>query len=404
MKSSGAAIVRALAGCALAVLGGCGSGSSGGGAPAAEPQAVLTGTVTCRERIALPPNARVEVRLEDVSQADAPADEVAAETVATNGKQVPIPFELRYPTRSIDPSHRYAVRASITSADGDLMFTTAIHYAVLTNGAADKDVEIVVQRPGGASPAAADAPGADASGPAGADAMLPGGTWRLAAIQRPGAAEKAVGSDPRYTVGFANGRISGLAHCNRYQGGYEQPAPGQLKVSPMAATLMVCPGESIDSEFLRAVGGATRYELRGDRLLLSYGDDGGVLLFVRDEPAAATERPAAGVAAAAADSPPGAPAAESRTFAFDCDGGLSFGARFTAGEMRLSAPAALGGEQLVLSIARSASGARYQQGETVFWNKGNLATIEYRGQRYVDCKSNPSKAPSTVSPNAHNIR
>src|SRR5215831_5283212 len=134
MQKSGTTLVRALAGCALAVLGGCGSGK--GSAPAAEPQSVLTGTVTYRERIALPPNARVEVRLEDVSQADAPADEIATQTVATNGKQVPIPFELRYPTRSIDSSHRYAVRASITSADGDLMFTTAMRYAVLTGGAA----------------------------------------------------------------------------------------------------------------------------------------------------------------------------------------------------------------------------------------------------------------------------
>src|SRR5215471_15117734 len=191
MKDSGA-IVRALACCALAAVGGCGSGRDSG-ASAAGPQSVLTGTVTYRERIALPPNARVEVRLEDVSQADAPADEIAAQTVATNGKQVPIPFELRYPTRSIDSSHRYAVRASITSADGDLMFTTAIHYAVLTNGGADSNVEIVVQRPGGTRPAGADAPTADAGGAAGADASPPGGTWRLAAIQRPGAVEQAVG-------------------------------------------------------------------------------------------------------------------------------------------------------------------------------------------------------------------
>ena len=262
------------------MLGACGAGS--GGAPAAEPQAVLTGTVSYRERIALPPNARVEVRLEDVSQADAPADEIAAETLLANGRQVPIPFELRYAPRSIEPSHRYAVRASITSADGDLMFTTATHYAVFTAGAADKNVEIVVQRPGGgARAAAADTPAADAAGPADA-AAPPGGTWRLAAIQRPGAAEQAVGAEPRYTAAFANGRLSGLAHCNRYTGGYEQPAPGELKISPMAATLMACPGESIDAEFLRALGGATHYEVRGDRLLLSYGD-GGVLSFVRDD-------------------------------------------------------------------------------------------------------------------------
>ena len=392
MKNFGTIASRALACCALAAVGGCGSGRDGGGA-AAEPQAVLTGTVTYRERIALPPNARVEVRLEDVSQADAPADEIAAQTIAANGKQVPIPFELRYSPRNIDSSHRYAVRASITSADGDLMFTTAMHYAVLTGGAADKNVEIVVQRAGGGARAGAPGAPGDGAGQGGAAASLPGGTWRLAAIQRPGAAEQAVGADPRYTVAFADGRLSGLAHCNRYAGGYEQPTPGEIKVSPMAATLMACPGESIDSEFLRALGGATRYELRGDRLLLSYGD-GGVLSFVRDEPAAAAERPPDAVAAAAGDSRPAAAgAAESRTFVFDCDRDLSFVVRVGPGEMGFWAPKSLGGKYLVLSLTRSASGARYQEGDTVFWNKGNLATIEYAGQRYVDCKSNPSKAP-----------
>jgi len=387
-------VARALACCGLVAIGGCGSGRDGSGA-AAHSQSVLTGTVTYRERIALPPNARVEVRLEDVSQADAPADEVASQTVAANGKQVPIPFELRYSPQNIDPSHRYAVRASITSADGDLMFTTTLHYAVLTGGAADQNVEIVVQRAGGGARAAA--PGASAVGADQGDAAPspPSGTWRLAAIKRPGATEQAVGADPRYTVAFADGRLSGIAHCNRYTSGYEQPAPGELKISPMmAATLMACPSESIASEFLRALGGATRYELRGDRLLLSYGD-GGVLAFVRDDGAAATKRPPGEVAAAAGDLPPVVTAAaEPRTFAFVCNGESSFVARFGVDEMRLSVPQSLGGEQLVLSIVRSASGARYQQGDTVFWNKGDLATIEYRGQRYVACKSNPSQASS----------
>jgi putative lipoprotein len=280
MKSAATTIIRALAGGALAVLGGCGSGSSG--APAVEPQAVLTGTVTYRERIALPANARVEVRLEDVPPAGATPDEIASQTVAVNGRQVPIPFELRYSPRSVDSSHRYTVRASITSADGELLFTTPMSYAVLTSAASNGGVEIEVQRPGaGARPAPADATGANGE-VGGAKTGLPDGTWRLAAIQRPGAGEQAVGTDPRYTVAFANGRLSGSAHCNRYQGGYEQPAPGELKVSPMAATLMACPGESIASEFLRALGGATRYEVRGDRLVLSYGD-GGVLAFVRDD-------------------------------------------------------------------------------------------------------------------------
>jgi len=92
---------------------------------------------------------------------------------------------------------------------------------------------------------------------------------------------------------------------------------------------------------------------------------------------------------------PGAAAAPeiARTFVFDCDGGYSFTVRFGPGEMALWAPASLGGTYQVLSLARSGSGARYVEGDTVFWNKGDLATIEIAGQRFVDCRSNPSKAP-----------
>ena len=82
-----------------------------------------------------------------------------------------------------------------------------------------------------------------------------------------------------------------------------------------------------------------------------------------------------------------------RTFVFDCDGGYSFTVRFGPDEMALWAPESLGGTYQVLSIERSGSGARYVEGDTVFWNKGDLATIEIAGQRFVDCRSNPSKAP-----------
>ena len=278
-------LAAAVALAALLAIGGCGGG---GGAPAASPEAHLTGTVVYRERMALPPGGRVEVRLEDVTEVGAPADEIASQTIATNGKQVPIAFDLRYPVKSIEPTHRYAVRASIVSADGELLFTSAEHKAVFTDGATQRNIEIEVQRAGVPPPTEPGAPAADDAA-RGSSASPPDGTWRLVAIQRPGAAEQAVAADPRYTVAFADGKLSGLAHCNRYSGGYEQPAPGKLKISPMAATLMACPGESLASEFLRALGGATGYELRGDRLLLSYGD-GGVLMLARDEPAPAVER------------------------------------------------------------------------------------------------------------------
>ncbi|HEY7556336.1 MAG TPA: YbaY family lipoprotein [Candidatus Binatia bacterium] len=57
-------------------------------------EAMVTGTVTYRERIALSADAVVEVRLSDVSRQDVAAPVVAETTVRPAGRQVPIPFEL----------------------------------------------------------------------------------------------------------------------------------------------------------------------------------------------------------------------------------------------------------------------------------------------------------------------
>ena len=254
-----------------------------------------------------------------------------------------------------------------------------------------------VSPPGAAAGTGGAAPGT--GGPVGAGARaaaaaLPSGDWWLVAIQRPGAADEPISG--RYSVAFADGRVSGLGGCNRYTGGYQELEPGKLTVSPLAATRMACVAPSIEDEFLRAVGGATSYELRGERLLLKYGDGGG-LTFAREAPAAALARPVAPLAAAPAAQAPEIAAADAppvaRTFVFDCGGDLSFTVRTGPGEMAFWAPKSLGGRYQVLSLARSASGARYEEGDTVFWNKGELATIELAGQRYVDCRSNPRKVP-----------
>ena len=66
-----------------------------GGAAAAP--ASLRGSVSYRERIALPPGATVTVRLIDVSLADAPSQTIAETTIRPRGK-VPVPFVLRMTT------------------------------------------------------------------------------------------------------------------------------------------------------------------------------------------------------------------------------------------------------------------------------------------------------------------
>src|SRR5262245_42003071 len=83
---------------------------------------VVRGSVGFRERMALPPDAIVSVRLSDVSRQDAAAPVVAETTISTAGRQPPIPFELRVPAKAVDPKQRVAIRATIQVGDR-MLFT-----------------------------------------------------------------------------------------------------------------------------------------------------------------------------------------------------------------------------------------------------------------------------------------
>jgi heat shock protein HslJ/uncharacterized lipoprotein YbaY len=104
----------------------------------------LDGTVTYRARVALPEDAVVEVSLQDTSRTDAPAVEIARQTIASAGRQVPIPFCLSFDPAAIDEGMTYTVRAQIT-VGGELTWTTTTHTPVLTRGAPASDVDIWVE-------------------------------------------------------------------------------------------------------------------------------------------------------------------------------------------------------------------------------------------------------------------
>jgi para-nitrobenzyl esterase len=104
----------------------------------------LTGTVTYRQRIALPAGSVVAVQLQDVSHADAPATVLASQTITTTGQQVPIPFALVYDPTVIDPRLTYALRATIT-INGKLGWANSEQVPVLTHDAPVGNVEVVVE-------------------------------------------------------------------------------------------------------------------------------------------------------------------------------------------------------------------------------------------------------------------
>lgn len=231
--------------------------------PSETADATLTGTVTYRPRIALPPNAVLSVKLLDVSRADAPSVTLAETRVGTDGAQVPLPFSLDYDADDIQPRNRYVVRAEIFDADGVLLWTTDTAYPVLTNGAPTDDVQIVLAQVTEADPASA----------------LVGRTWRLAEIRQPSGVTLSYEGEAPFTITFAeDGRYNGQADCNRYGGSFEAAPGGTLRLSQGLSTLAACPGPSVSEDFFDVLNDATRYVLADGRLTLS-GPEGGALVF-----------------------------------------------------------------------------------------------------------------------------
>jgi len=114
--------------------------------------AQVTGSVTYRERMALPADAVIDVKLLDTTITDVASQTVAESLINAEGRQVPVPFTLGYDPSLIVPAHRYSVRAIIRSGDGMLMFSSTQAYPVITHGAPSK-VNLVLQRVGhGAKP------------------------------------------------------------------------------------------------------------------------------------------------------------------------------------------------------------------------------------------------------------
>jgi len=123
--------------------------------------ALINGSVTYRERLALTDRAELEVVLEDVSLQDVAAPVLAEKSLSSPG-QVPIRFELEYRLADIDERRSYAVRARIHDR-GRLLFTSDTQTPVLTRGAGREAHLVLVAVEAAANPAPAPDPAAAAT-------------------------------------------------------------------------------------------------------------------------------------------------------------------------------------------------------------------------------------------------
>jgi len=213
----------------------------------------LEGVATYRERIALPPDAKLTVVIEDVSLADAPAT-VLATTVVDPAGQPPIRFTIEYPAASIVEGHRYAVRARIERS-AQLLFTTDTFQALPPPGNTSP-LELRLVRVG--QPPAAASPFENTYWK-----LLRLGNTEVAVSERqrePHLILQAPPNGPKRMVGFAG--------CNRMTGSYTL-AGDHIAFGQVAGTMMACPeGMQTERAFHAALKATARWVIRGEQLAL----------------------------------------------------------------------------------------------------------------------------------------
>lgn len=230
------------------------------GAIAAE-EITISGEVSYRERIALPPNAILSVRLSDVSLADAPETVVAEQKIDPAG-QVPIKFEIKVDPAVIQPNVNYALQARIT-VDNSLWFTNDERYSVdpLKPEPVQLMLKMVKQ-------------GADA-----APATLVGTNWVAEDINGKGVIDNA-----QSTLSVtADGKVAGSGGCNRYFAQAEV-AGDKIKIGKAGATMMACPEALMDQErkFFAALEAAATFRIDGDgKLFLIDANGADILRFAK---------------------------------------------------------------------------------------------------------------------------
>lgn len=205
----------------------------------------LQGSVLYREKIALPPEALVEVTLEDVSKMDVKSTVLASQTLKPAG-QVPVDFRLSYDDAMVDARGRYSVRAVIRVGD-DVLWRSTQSFPALT-GEAPEAVTVVVEQMAKR-----------------ADNALTGPEWQV--VQLNG---EAVGAAQMPQLRFGvDGQVSGTSGCNRFFGSFTE-AGGQLGFGPLATTRMACPGPLDQQEkvFFQALSNVVSFGMRGGQTVL----------------------------------------------------------------------------------------------------------------------------------------
>ncbi len=105
----------------------------------------VTGIIIAPEGATLPDSATVEIKISDVTLADAVATQVGGQSIY-DATQFPVRFEATYHAPGILPQHAYAAQVRILDASGKLAFINTTAVDVLTRGNPTYDITVPVEK------------------------------------------------------------------------------------------------------------------------------------------------------------------------------------------------------------------------------------------------------------------
>ena len=105
------------------------------------------------------------------------------------------------------------------------------------------------------------------------------GTWNLLSIQPAGKANQPTPPGARYTLSFADGRLSTRVDCNMCSGGFAVSGEILTTGPALACTRAACPTMAFENTYTSLLSGDSTITLSGSTLVLS--SSRGVLRFAR---------------------------------------------------------------------------------------------------------------------------
>jgi putative lipoprotein len=222
--------------------------------PALAEKLTLSGDVTYRERIALPPGASLSVGLVDLAAPTIPR--IAAKAALASPGEVPLNFNLNFDDTVLAAGASYGIVAEISGEDGAVWFRNAEPFAVDPRAPA-APILIIVSFTGQTAAAAPVAPVT----PAILDI-----TWVASTI---GGNPVAPSIQSSLSIA-ADMRAGGRGGCNSW---FAQAELGEstLAFSAVAATRMACLSEAATAQetaWFAALAATRSYRLDGDKLVL----------------------------------------------------------------------------------------------------------------------------------------